>query len=573
MSTSIAETIVKTLADYGIERMWGLTGDSLNALNAALSADGRIRFMHTRHEEAAAFAAGADAAASGGLAVCAGSCGPGNLHLINGLFDCHRNRVPVLAIASHLPSSEIGLNYFQETHPTELFRECSHFCEMVTNPKQMPALLHRAMRAAIGQGGVAVIVLPGDVSLLEIEGDVPAFAAPAMPVLTPDPAAVDAAAALLNGASRVTILAGAGTAGAHDAVVALARALEAPIVHALRGKEYMEWDNPFDVGMTGLIGFSSGYHAMKECDALLMLGSDLPYRNFFPEDAKVVQVDRDPGALGRRVTLDLAITADVGAFAAALAPRIEAGRSRNFLDAALAHYAKARKELDELATPAAKGRPLHPQYVSHVVNAVAAEDAIFTADVGTPVVWAARYLMTNGKRRLLGSFNHGSMANALPQALGAQAAFPGRQVISMSGDGGLSMLMGELLTAVQLQLPVKIVVLNNGTLGFVEMEMKAAGYLGTNVALQNPDFARLAETVGFIGIRVESSEALEPALREAFAHPGPALIDVVTDRQELAMPPVIKAEQVKGFSLYTLRAIMSGRGTEILELARTNLFR
>lgn len=573
MSTSIAEAIVNTLADFGIERMWGVTGDSLNALNAALTQDGRIRFMHVRHEEAAAFAAGADAAASGGLAVCAGSCGPGNLHLINGLFDCQRSRVPVLAIASHLPSSEIGLNYFQETHPTELFRECSHFCEMVTNPKQMPAVLHRALRTAIGQRGVAVIVLPGDVSLLEIEGEVPAFAPPAMPVLTPDPAALDATAVLLNGAKRVTILAGAGTAGAHDSVVALARALEAPIVHALRGKEYMEWDNPYDVGMTGLIGFSSGYHALKECDALLMLGSDFPYRNFFPEDAKVIQVDRDPGALGRRVSLDVAVMADVGAFATALASRITAGRDKSFLDAALAHYAKARKGLDELATPAAAGRALHPQYVAERVNALAAEDAIFTADVGTPVIWAARYIITNGKRRLIGSFNHGSMANALPQALGAQAAFPGRQVISMSGDGGLSMLLGELLTAVQLQLPVKIVVLNNGTLGFVEMEMKAAGYLSTNVSLQNPDFARLAEVVGFKGIRVESSEALEPALREAFAHPGPALVDVVIDRQELAMPPVIKAEQVKGFSLYALRAILSGQGTEILELARTNLLR
>lgn len=325
--------------------------------------------------------------------------------------------------------------------------------------------------------------------------------------------------------------------------------------------------------MTGLIGFSSGYHVLKKCDALLMLGTDLPYRNFYPDDAKVIQVDRDPSALGRRVMPDLAVTADVDAFATGLAPRIDAGRDGEFPEKAKAHYVKGRAGLDELATPAGKGRKLHPQYVSEVVNRVGAENAIFTADVGTPVIWAARYIITSGKRRLIGSFNHGSMANALPQALGAQAAFPGRQVVSMSGDGGLAMLMGELLTAVQLQLPVKIVVLNNGTLGFVEMEMKAAGYLGTNVALQNPDFARLAEAAGLKGIRVAESEALEPALREAFAHPGPALIDVVTDRQELAMPPVIKAEQVKGFSLYAMRAVLSGRGTEILELARTNLLR
>ncbi|MBV9054255.1 MAG: ubiquinone-dependent pyruvate dehydrogenase [Hyphomicrobiales bacterium] len=573
MANSIAKLIVKTLADFGIERIWGVTGDSLNAVNAELSKDGRIRFMHVRHEEAAAFAAGADAAARGGLAVCAGSCGPGHLHLINGLYDCHRNHVPVLAIASHIPSTEIGLTYFQETHPMELFRECSHFCEMVTSPKQMPELLHRALRTAIGRQAVAVLVLPGDVSLREVEGDVSAFVPPSHPRLMPADAELDAAAALLNAAKRVTILAGSGTAGAHVPVVALARALAAPIVHALRGKEYMEWDNPCDVGMTGLIGFSSGYHALKECDVLLMLGTDFPYRNFYPEGAKVIQVDRDPTALGRRVPLSLAVTAGAGEFAAALAPRIREGRDPQFLQSALDHYSKARRGLDELAQPAGKGRPLHPQYVSRMVNDIAAEDAIFTADVGTPVIWAARYIITNGKRRLLGSFNHGSMANALPQALGAQAASPGRQVISMSGDGGLAMLLGELLTAVQLELPVKVVVLNNGTLGFVEMEMKAAGYLGTNVDLRNPNLARLGEAAGWKGTRVESSEELEGALRDAFAHPGPALVDVLSARQELAMPPAIQAEQVKGFSLYTLRAILSGRGSELVELARTNLFR
>jgi pyruvate dehydrogenase (quinone) len=573
VSTTIARLIVQTLADVGVQRIWGVTGDSLNAVNAELSRDGRLRFMHVRHEEAAAFAAGADAAASGALAVCAGSCGPGNLHLINGLYDCQRNRVPVLAIASHIPSSEIGLTYFQETHPSELFRECSHFCEMVTSPKQMPALLHRAMRTAIGKQGVAVLVLPGDVSLLEVEGTVPTLALPSIPRLVPDDAQLEAAAKLLNDAKRVTILAGAGTAGAHAAVIALAQALEAPIVHAFRGKEHMEWENPFDVGMTGLIGFSSGYHAIKDCDALLMLGTDFPYRNFYPEAAKVIQVDHDPTVLGRRVVLDQAITAGVREFAEAILPHIRSGRDAGFVRAARKHYAAARSGLDELAVPSGKGRPLHPQYVARMVNDLAAEDAIFTADVGTPVIWAARYIITNGKRRLLGSFNHGSMANALPQALGAQAAYPDRQVISMSGDGGLSMLLGEMMTAVQLELPVKVVVLNNGTLGFVEMEMKAAGYLSTNVSLANPNLAVLAEAIGWKGLRVESSEELEGALKEAFAYPGPALVDVVSARQELSIPPAIKAEQVKGFSLYTLRAILSGRGREIIDLARTSLFR
>jgi pyruvate dehydrogenase (quinone) len=572
MAMTIAELLVQTLADAGVERIWGVTGDSLNAVNWQLHKDGRIAFMHVRHEEAGAFAAGADAAATGKLAVCAGSCGPGNLHLINGLFDCHRNHVPVLAIASHIPSSEIGLGYFQETHPTELFRECSHFCEMVTNPKQMPELLHRAMRTAIGQRGVAVLVLPGDVSLLEVEGSAPAFAPPSAAPLAPAPEDVARAAEILTAAGRVTILAGSGCAGAHDALVTLADRLAAPIVHAFRGKEHVEWDNPFDVGMTGLIGLSSGYHALKECDALLMLGTDFPYRNFYPKDAKVIQVDRDPGALGRRLPLDLAIVADVGRFAADLTASIAEGRSRSFLDKARRHYASARAGLDELAQPRKAGKPLHPQYVAATLDRIAADDAIFTADVGTPVIWAARYLHMNGRRRLLGSFNHGSMANAMPQALGAQAAFPGRQVISLSGDGGLAMLLGELLTTVQLKLPIKIVVINNGTLGFVEMEMKASGFPGTNVSLQNPNFAEVARTIGLHGIRVEDSDALEPALLEAFAHDGPALIDVVTARHEVSIPPTIEVAQAKGFSLYMLRAIMSGRGDEIVELATTNLF-
>jgi pyruvate dehydrogenase (quinone) len=571
MAMTIAEALVRTLADAGVERMWGVIGDSLNAVNWHLSKDGRIAFMHVRHEEAGAFAAGADAAVTGRLAVCAGSCGPGNLHLINGLFDCHRNHVPVLAIASHIPSSEIGLNYFQETHPTELFRECSHFCEMVTNPKQMPEILHRAMRAAIGGRGVAVLVLPGDVATLETDGGAPAFVPPVAGPMAPAPETVARAADILTHAKRVAILAGSGCAGAHDALVALADRLAAPIIHAFRGKEHVEWNNPFDVGMTGLIGFSSGYHALKECDALLMLGTDFPYRNFYPTGAKIIQVDREPGALGRRAPLDLAVVAEVAPFAAALAASIPEGRSRAFLDKARQHYASARRGLDELAVPRKAGQPLHPQFVAATIDKIAAQDAIFTADVGTPVIWAARYFHMNGKRRLIGSFNHGSMANAMPQALGAQAAFPGRQVVSLSGDGGFSMLMGELLTAVQLKLPIKIVVINNGTLGFVEMEMKASGYPGTNVSLLNPNFADLARSAGLRGVRVEDSEALEPALREAFAHDGPALVDVVTARHEVSMPPAIAAEQAKGFSLYMLRALLSGRGDEIVELATTNL--
>jgi len=571
---SIADLIIHTLADIGVERIWGVTGDSLNAMNDSLRTLGSIDWMHVRNEEAGAFAAGAEAAATGKLAVCAGSCGPGHLHLINGLYDCQRNHVPVLAIAAHIPSSEIGLGYFQETRPTEIFRECSHFCEMVQDPAQLPELLHRAIRTAIGQRGVAVLVVPGDVSMK----DAPKHARAAMPALAsprivPDAREIATLAATLNGSTAVTLLCGSGVAGAHDEVVALADALGAPIVHAYRGKEHIEWDNPFDVGMTGLIGFSSGYHAMMECDTLLMLGTDFPYRNFYPERATIVQIDRDPSALGRRAQLHQGIVGDVREAAALLLPQIAAGRDRGFLDKALAHYRTARAGLDDLATPRDGDTPLHPQYVAKVIDDLATDDAIFTADVGTPSVWAARYLTMNGRRRLIGSFNHGSMANAMPQALGAQAAYPGRQVVSLSGDGGLTMLMGDLLTAIQMRLPIKIVVFNNGSLGFVELEQKASGYLDTNVSLQNPDFGAIAREMGFFGARVTRSDQLEGTLRAAFAHDGPALVDVVTDGMELVMPPKIKAQQVAGFSLYSTRAIMNGRGDELVELARTNLLR
>jgi pyruvate dehydrogenase (quinone) len=574
MSKTIADLLHDTLVEAGVERIWGVTGDSLNAFNDSLRRFGKIDWMHVRNEEAGAFAAGAEAAATGALAVCAGSCGPGNLHLINGLYDCHRNHVPVLAIAAHIPSSEIGLNYFQETHPTELFRECSHFCEMVQDARQMPELLHRAIRTAIGQRGVAVLVIPGDVALQKAPDTraVP-FPALAAPRLVPDEATLRQVADLVDGSKAVTLLCGSGTAGAHDEVVALAAALNAPIVHAYRGKEWIEYDNPYDVGMTGLIGFSSGYHAMMECDTLLMLGTDFPYRNFYPEKAKVVQVDRDPGALGRRVPLDLGVVADVREFAQRLTPLVRPGRDDRFLQKARAHYRDARKGLDDLATPRDGEKPLHPQFVAATVDRLAAEDAVFTADVGTPAVWAARYLTMNGKRRLIGSFNHGSMANAMPQALGVQGAFPQRQVVSLSGDGGLTMLMGDMLTAVQMNLPIKVVVFNNSTLGFVEMEQKASGYVDTNVSLKNPDFGAIAREMGYFGTRVTRSDQLEAALREAFAHDGPALVDVVTEGLELIMPPKIQAEQAKGFSLYAARAVLSGRGDEVIELAKANLFR
>ena len=568
---TIADYLAKTLAAAGVERIWGVTGDSLNGLAYSLDQLGSIRWMHTRHEEVAAFAAGADAASTGKLAVCAGSCGPGNLHLINGLFDCHRNQQPVLAIAAHIPSTEIGLGYFQETHPQELFKECSHFVELVSNASQFPRVLQRAMRTAIEERGVAVIVLPGDVALSEGPTEAAQWSNSSPHSIVPAEADLERLASMLNGCEAVTIMCGSGVAGAHDEVVALADTLGAPIVHALRGKPFIEYDNPYDVGMTGLIGFSSGYHAMMSCETLLLLGCDFPYRPFYPPEAKIVQIDHKGSQLGKRAPLALGLVGTVKETVAALLPKITRKAERRFVDNARKHYASARKGLDDLATPAGPGRPIHPQYLASMIDQVASEDAIFTADVGTPTLWAARYLTMNGKRQLHGSFNHGSMANAMPQALGAQAGHPQRQVVSLSGDGGLSMLLGDLLTARQLDLPIKVVVFNNSLLGFVSMELKAGGYLDTNVDLSKTDFAAIAQGAGIYSIRVEESEGVEAALRQAFAHPGPALVDVVTSKHELAMPPTIELAQAKGFSLYMMRAILSGRGDEIVELAKTNL--
>ena len=570
---NVADFFIETLKRAGVDRVWGLPGDSLNAFTDALRRDGGIRWLHMRHEEAAAFAAGADAELTGDLAVVAGSCGPGNLHFINGLFDANRNRVPVLAIASHIPSAEIGSTYFQETHPQELFRECSVYTELVSDPAQLPWVLEIAMRTAVEKRGVAVVVVPGDVFFAEAPSRRPT--APIRPTrssVLPDAADVHAVAELLNGSKKVTILAGAGVAGAHDEVVALAAKLQAPVVHALRGKEYIEWQNPYDVGMTGLLGYASGYRAMEKCDVLLMLGTDFPYRQFFPEKAKIVQVDIRGEQLGRRTPIDIGLVGGVRETVEALLPLIDDGRSDSFAKESVEHYRKTRKGLDELAVDDGKA-PVHPQYVARLLDELASEDAVFTADVGSPVIWAARYLTMNGRRRLLGSFLHGSMANAMPQALGAQASDRGRQVIALAGDGGLAMLMGDLLSIRQNDLPVKIVVFNNASLNFVELEMKAAGIVNFGTGLENPSFAAVAESVGITGIRVEKASELRDALTRALATEGPVLVDVVTAREELSMPPSITAAQMKGFTVWALKTVLSGRGDELLDLADTNVWR
>jgi pyruvate dehydrogenase (quinone) len=568
-----AEVLVRMLLNAGVKRVYGVSGDSLNPFTDAIRTHKELEWVHMRHEEAGAFAAGGEAHLTDQLAVCAGSCGPGNLHLINGLFDCYRSRVPVVAIAAQIPSIELGNNYFQETHPEILYRECSDYCALVSEPDLLPRVLGTAIRTAIVKRTVAVVVIPGTVMAAECsQGPL------ALPVsgntctLTPNHDQLDRAAGALNSAKKIAIFGGAGCKGAHAELVAIAEKLKAPIVFTLRGKEFIEYDNPYDVGLTGLLGFSSGYHAIMDSEVLLILGADFPYRQFFPEKATIIQVDNRGENIGRRSHVEIGLLGDVKSTLQALLPLLTDKADRSYLDKSRAHYQKTRKEFDALASGKEGTTPLHPEFVAATISDVAAEDAVFTCDVGTPVIWTARYLQVNGKRRIIGSFNHGSMANAMPQAIGAQAAYPGRQIISFSGDGGIAMLLGDLLTLNQMDLPVKVVVFNNGALGFVEVEMKSSGYVTFSTDLKNPSFAKVAESMGMFGVRVERPEQLRPALQAAFSHKGPALIEVLTRRFELAMPPTITLDEVRGFSLYMLRTVMNGRGDELIDLAKTNLF-
>ncbi|WP_223649559.1 ubiquinone-dependent pyruvate dehydrogenase [Hymenobacter psoromatis] len=571
---SVSDIIIDTLQAAGVKRVFGLVGDSLNGITDAIRTREGIEFIQVRHEEAGAFAAGAEAFLTGDLAVCAGSCGPGNTHLINGLYDCHRSRVPVLAIAAHIPSVEIGTGYFQETHPTRLFQDCSHYCELISTPEQAVRIIESAIQAALGLGGVGVIVIPGDISRLEAEAPEPRLASLGHhSALVPASDKLAAAAALLNDCDKVTILAGVGCAAAHPELLQLAAALQAPVVHALRGKECVEPNNPYDVGLTGLLGMPAGYHALTDADGILMLGTDFPYRQFFPEDARVVQVDTRPLHLGRRTRVEVGLHGTVAETAQRLLPLLRPRTDDAHLKMAQQRHQDDEQHLAELATGEAGAAALHPQHVARLLDELSADDAIFTCDVGTPTIWAARYLHLNGRRRLLGSFIHGSMAGALSQAIGAALAYPGRQVVALCGDGGFAMLLSELLTLRQLKVPVKVVIFNNSAYGFVELEMKAAGTLEYGTGLDNPDFGQLAAAAGVQGYHVSDPGALETVLRAALAHDGPVVVDAIVNREELSMPPHIEAAQAKGFGIYAVKALMNGRGSELLDLAKTNLFR
>ena len=573
---NVAEQIVAQLVDAGVHRIYGIVGDSLNPIVDAVrktggSAKGGIDWIHVRHEEAAAFAASAEAQLTGKLAVCAGSCGPGNLHLINGLYDANRTGAPVLAIASHIPSVQIGSTYFQETHPDRVFEECSVYNELISSAVQSPRTVNSAIRHAVGLGGVAVITLPGDITDLKAVEHVPTYAPVRPATLTPNPADIDEAAALLNKADKVAIFAGAGVEGAHDEVIALADALKAPIGHSLRGKHFIQYGNPFDVGMTGLLGYGAAAEGMNDADVLILLGTDFPYDQFLP-DTPTIQVDTHAEKLGRRTDVGLAIHAQVKPFIEALLPHLRAGRSDSFLKAKIKKHAEImHAPVGAYTRNVEKMRPIHPEYAAHLLNETAAKDAIVTADTGMCNVWTARYIDPLGTRRLIGSLLHGSMANALPMALGAQVAYPGRQVVSVSGDGGLSMLLGELITAKMYDLPVKVVVFNNSTLGMVKLEMLVNGLPDFQTDVPDTNYAEIARAIGFHAERVEDASRLEGAYREAFAAPGPALVEVITDPNALSLPPAITGGQVVGFATAMSKIVLNRGIAEAFSMATSNM--
>ncbi|WP_067691424.1 pyruvate dehydrogenase [Nocardia jejuensis] len=570
---SVASQLVEVLVAAGVERVYGLVGDSLNPFVDALRRTGGIEWVHCHNEESAAFAAGAESLLTGKLAVCAASCGPGNTHLIQGLFDAHRNGASVLAIASHIPSREIGTGFFQETHPERLFVECSHFCELISTPEQMPRLAYIAMQTALGARGVSVLVLPGDVLHEDAENrgwrsDLVAGSATAVP---PAPQ-VDRLAEAINDAETVTLFAGAGVRGAHLEVMELAAKLHAPVGHALGGKEWIQFDNPYDVGMSGLLGYGAAYEAMNEADLLIMLGTDFPYDTFLPRNGRIAQIDRDPSRIGRRAAIDIAVHGDVAATIADLLPLVQQKPNRAFLDDMLRrHLSSLENVVDAYTHDIDHHTPIHPEYVAAVLDEIAADDAVFTVDTGMCNVWAARYLSPNGRRRIIGSWRHGTMANALPHAIGAQSAFPGRQVISLSGDGGLAMLMGELLTVWRHRLPVKIVVFNNSSLGMVKLEMLVDGLPDYGTDHEPVNYADIAAAVGIASFRVTDPTKVRAALSDAFAEPGPALIDVVTDPNALSLPPKLDASQVKGFALAAGKIVLAGGVGRMVDLARANL--
>ncbi len=564
MARTVADIIVETLKAAGAERCYGVPGDTLNYFTDAWRRSGG-RWIHVRHEEAGAMAAGADALLTDQLTLCAGSCGPGSLHFINGVHESNRNRAPVVLIASQIVRDELGFDFPQEVDFKSVYASGTVFCEEIRTPEQARRMTAMAAQAALSRRGVAVLIVPVDVSKAKAPEE-PAFAVHrARPIVRPNDDELDRMAAMINAGRKVTIYGGSGCQGVHDAVIRMAALLKAPIARTSRAKDFLEHDNPFDVGMTGVFGTPSGFHALTECDTLVLLGCDFAWRQFYPSKAKIIQIDIDGAHLGRRHPVDIGVVGDIGPTIDALLPRLEAREDRSFLDDALKRMEKAEAAIESRAVPGTRGT-IHPQYLTEVIARHAAPDAIYTADGGSPMVWCLRHVPSTGQNRTIISLSHGTMANAMPQALGAKAAFPDRQVISMSGDGGLSMLLGDLLTTVQENLAVKIVVFNNSSLGFVELEQKVEGLLDSYTDLKNPDFGKVAESIGLWGRHVDDPAELEAAVEAWLATPGPALLDVVTDRYELVMPAKIAPDMVFGTALYSAKGLLAGRGKAVLDL-------
>lgn len=572
MARNYAEQLVETLEKQGVEHIYGLVGDSLNPIVDAVRRSS-IEWIHVRNEEAAAFAAEADSLTTGKLAVCAASCGPGNTHLIQGLYDANRNGAKVLALASHIPSRQIGSHFFQETHPEQIFQECSGYCEMVMSGDQGGVVLHHAIQSTMAGNGVSVLVIPGDVSTEEVDDDtfVESKISTGRPVVYPDPAEAAALTQAINEAESVAFFVGAGAKNAREQVLQLAEKVKAPIGHALGGKMYIQYDNPFDVGMSGLLGYGAAHEATHEADLLILLGTDFPYNDFLPK-GNVAQVDINGSHIGRRTKISYPVTGDVAATIENILPHVEEKKDRSFLDKMLKkHYDKLEHVVEAYTSNVEKHTPIHPEYIADLIDQEADDDAIFTVDTGMCNVWGARYITPNGKREQIGSFRHGTMANALPQAIGAQQANPGRQVITFSGDGGLSMLMGELLTVKLHQLPVKMFVFNNSSLGMVKLEMLVGGIPEHETDHESVDFSKLAEAAGIKTFRIEDPKQAPKQIKKALAYNGPALIDVVTDPNALSLPPTLTFDQLLGFSKAATRTVFGGGVGSMLSMAKSNL--
>lgn len=571
MSKTVADVMVEALMEAGAKRCYGIVGDTLNFVTDAMRRQG-MEWIHVRHEEVGGFAAGADSYMTGELTLCAGSTGPGSLHFVNGIFESHRNGAPVVLIASQIDRVQEGLNFPQSVDQRKIYEQYSVFCEYVSHPEQARRITVMAAQAALTKRGVAVIIINGDTSKQTTSDALHWTVSRPEPVVRPSDEELGALARLIGEAKKITIYGGFGCRHAHDEVVALAAKLKAPIAHTSRAKEFLEHNNPYNVSMTGIIGMKSGFEAVENCDLLLCLGTDFAWTQFYPRHAKIVQVDSDPTHLGQRTPVTLGLVGDIKHTIAALLPLLDERGDDHFLKASLEEHEKSLKTLDD-ETKEPSPELIHPQFVAKTLNRLAADDAFFTADGGSPFVWLLRYIRATGKRRFLTSLLHGTMANAYPQAIGIAKAYPDRQVIAMCGDGGMTMLMGDLLTLVQEKLPVKILVFHNGTLGFVEMEMKVEGLLDTYTDLQNPNFAEVAKACGFYGAQVTNADDLEGAMTEWLAQPGPALLDVKVNRMELVMPPTINAGEVVSTAVYGAKAVMNGRLDDVWTLVEHNFLK